>query len=120
MQKLRNFLPTKSNYEDFKAQQMKDDPNAAAVSVSVEPQVGFKIILDDGKATNRKEKDRPPELQVNLIGARHLPDGFGFKKAQGYKVKVKLFPGAVKYESEIQTSSWPKFDQSFKFPLAPL
>jgi len=117
MQKLKNIFPTKANYEDFRAQQIKAEPSLAGAKV--EAQVGFKIFLDNGKATNRKEKDRPPELHVNLIGARHLQDSFGFKKAQGYRVKVKLFPGSTKHESDIQTSSWPKFDQTFKFQLGP-
>lgn len=115
MQKLKNILPTKANYEEFRAQQLKNEPIQAGAKV--EPQLGFRITLDDGKATSRKEKDRPPELHVQLIGARHLQDSFGFKKAQGYRVKVKLFPGNTKYESEIQTSSWPKFDQTFKFQV---
>jgi hypothetical protein len=31
---------------------------------------------------------------------------------------VKLFPGSTKYDSSIQTASWPKFNETFKFPLA--
>lgn len=29
-----------------------------------------------------------PELEVNLIGARHLPSSFGLKTVEGYLVKV--------------------------------
>jgi hypothetical protein len=31
---------------------------------------------------------------------------------------VKLFPGSTKYDSSIQTASWPKFNETFRFPLA--
>jgi hypothetical protein len=31
---------------------------------------------------------------------------------------VKLFPGTSKFDSSIQTSSWPKFNESFRFPMA--
>lgn len=34
--------------------------------------------------------------------------------------QVKLFPGSAKYDSSIQTSSWPKFGETFRFPMAPL
>lgn len=34
--------------------------------------------------------------------------------------QVKLFPGSAKFESSIQTSSWPKFGETFRFPMAPL
>lgn len=80
-----------------------------------------------------------PQLDVHLIGARHLPSNFGLKTVEGYIVKVrielpneacpadcvesvlqvKLFPGSAKFDSSIQTSSWPKFNETFRFPLAP-
>ncbi|XP_058829816.1 uncharacterized protein LOC131689062 [Topomyia yanbarensis] len=59
-----------------------------------------------------------PELKVQLVGARHLPGSFGLKSVEGYMIKVKLFPGAMKFDSSIQTTSWPMFDETFHFPLA--
>ncbi|XP_055610796.1 uncharacterized protein LOC129757550 isoform X2 [Uranotaenia lowii] len=59
-----------------------------------------------------------PELQVHLVGARHLPVSFGLKSVEGYMIKVKLFPGAAKFDSSIQTNSWPTFGETFRFPLA--
>lgn len=31
-----------------------------------------------------------PQLDVHLIGARHLPTNFGLKSVEGYVVKVKF------------------------------
>lgn len=78
-------------------------------------------------------------MDVHLIGARHLPSSFGLKSVEGYIVKVrplmthwqrdanrcksfqvKLFPGSTKFDSSIQSSSWPKFNETFRFPMAPL
>lgn len=35
-----------------------------------------------------KQLNLVPELEVNLIGARHLPSSFGLKSVEGYLVKV--------------------------------
>lgn len=84
MNKLKNLLPTKTTYSNFAASSArKGDAND-----KLEPEVGFKLALDSGKAKNSKEKDRPPELVVTLIGARHLPTSFGLKSVKGYVVKV--------------------------------
>lgn len=112
MDKLKNLLPTKTMYVASPNDNINKNSNK-----QLEPEVGFKLILDSGKAKSSKEKDRPPELLVHLIGARHLPTSFGFKSVQGYQIKVKLFPGSTKFDSNIQKSSWPKFDQTFKFSL---
>lgn len=118
--KLKQFLPTKTNYENTPQATAGSGSNKLnGVTGKIEPEVGFKLTLDTGKARTSKEKDRLPELNVHLLSARHLPTSFGFKSVQGYMVKVKLFPGTNKYDSEIKTTSWPKFDQVFKFGLEP-
>lgn len=33
--------------------------------------------------------------------------------------QVKLFPGSKRLDSTIQTNTWPKFNENFKFPLVP-
>lgn len=33
--------------------------------------------------------------------------------------QVKLFPGTKRLDSSIQTNTWPKFNENFKFPLVP-
>lgn len=89
MNKLKNLLPTKTTYSNFAASSnRKTDTNE-----KFEPEVGFKLALDSGKARNSKEKDRPPELIVTLIGARHLPTSFGLKSVKGYVVKVSSNQG---------------------------
>lgn len=119
LNKLKQLLPTKTLYENTSQATAGNKKKAANGSGKVEPEVGFKLTLDIGKTKTPKEKDHPPELQVHLIGARHLPGSFGLKSVQGYMVKVKLFPGSNKYDSEIKSTSWPKFDQVFKFSLEP-
>ncbi|KAG5681020.1 hypothetical protein PVAND_010486 [Polypedilum vanderplanki] len=81
----------------------------------LEPTVGFKLTLYSSASDNTSSS--VPELEVQLIGARHLPSKFGLKTVEGYMIKVKLFPGTSKFDSSIQTSSWPKFNESFRFPL---
>ncbi|CAH2075315.1 unnamed protein product, partial [Iphiclides podalirius] len=56
-------------------------------------------------------------LYVTVIGARHLPSLFGLSRAHGYLVKVKVFPGESKYETTLQESSWPVWNEDFKFQL---
>jgi hypothetical protein len=58
-----------------------------------------------------------PELEVHLIGARHLPSNFGLKSIEGYQIKVKLFPGDTKFISSILMTSWPKINENFRFPM---
>uniref|UniRef100_A0A336LHV0 CSON014446 protein n=1 Tax=Culicoides sonorensis TaxID=179676 RepID=A0A336LHV0_CULSO len=116
MSKLKNLLPTKTSYSNFAANSTRKTNE----NEKLEPEVGFRLELDSGKAKNSKEKDRPPELIVHLIGARHLPTSFGLKSVKGYVVKVKLFPGSIRHESSIQTASWPKFNDTFSFPMGPV
>ncbi|XP_061496875.1 uncharacterized protein LOC1276792 [Anopheles gambiae] len=86
----------------------------------VEPVVGFRLALhpncSNGNDTNETGSSAP-ELHVHLIGARHLPTSFGLKSVEGFMVKVKLFPGAIKFDSTIQSNSWPEFNETFRFPL---
>lgn len=99
-------------------------------SISLEPEVGFQLTLDPGpcrtngaqvsdgaSGESNKYSNGIPELNVHLIGARHLPSLFGLKTVQGYVIKVKVFPGSTRYESTIQTCTWPKFNENFKFPM---
>lgn len=86
---------------------------------------------------NKDAVHRVPELIVRVNGARHLPSNFGIKSVEGYVVKViyfngycgcgfflffnnlkvKLFPGSLRFDTSIQTCSWPTFNENFKFPL---
>ncbi|XP_030570035.1 uncharacterized protein LOC115769380 [Drosophila novamexicana] len=115
MNKLRTWLP---------GQHAKD---SARHSVTLEPEIGFQITIEmhDQKEDNQQSftaangSSPMPELNVHLIAARHLPSLFGFKIVQGYLIKVKLFPGTKRLDSSIQTNTWPKFNENFKFPLVP-
>ncbi|XP_034481766.1 uncharacterized protein LOC117787365 isoform X2 [Drosophila innubila] len=121
MNKLRNLLP---------GQQSKE---SARQSVTLEPEIGFQITIGTHEQQQNQNQNESalgfsrsngtttamPELNVHLIAARHLPSLFGFKIVQGYLIKVKLFPGTKRLDSSIQTNSWPKFNQNFKFPLVP-
>ncbi|KAJ2947011.1 hypothetical protein O0L34_g16355 [Tuta absoluta] len=78
-----------------------------AGSGSLEPEIGFKLALHPVSKA----------LYVTVIGARHLPSLFGLSRAHGYLVKVKVFPGDSKYETTLQESSWPVWNEDFKFHL---
>ncbi|CAG9785059.1 unnamed protein product [Diatraea saccharalis] len=78
-----------------------------AGSGSLEPEIGFKLSLHPVSKN----------LFVTVIGARHLPSLFGLSRAHGYLVKVKIFPGDSKYETSLQESSWPVWNEDFKFQL---
>jgi hypothetical protein len=63
----------------------------------LEPEVGFKLTFEpsgtpstadgkNGKKTNSEHQ--VPQLNVLLIGARHLPTSFGLKSVEGYMIKV--------------------------------
>ncbi|KAH8301113.1 hypothetical protein KR018_001857 [Drosophila ironensis] len=110
MNKLRSLLPGQAAN------------GASRNSVALEPEIGFQITIDTPKNTDPggiKSSATVPELNVHLIAARHLPSLFGFKIVQGYLIKVKLFPGTKRLDSSIQTNTWPKFNENFKFPLVP-
>ncbi|KAL4706483.1 hypothetical protein ACJJTC_015681 [Scirpophaga incertulas] len=80
-----------------------------AGSGSLDPEIGFKLSLHPVTKV----------LFITVIGARHLPSLFGLSRAHGYLVKVKLFPGDSKYETTLQESSWPVWNEDFKFQLKP-
>lgn len=81
--------------------------NQLAGSGSLEPEIGFKLALQPVSK----------QLYVTVIGARHLPSLFGLSRAHGYLAKVKIFPGESKYETSLQESSWPTWNEDFKFQL---
>lgn len=123
MNKLKTLLHS-SSLDGSKA-------NRANNNERLEPEVGFKLVLDPGSCAGyengNEAANQPsaangsssiPELQVHLVGARHLPVSFGLKSVEGYMIKIKLFPGAAKFDSSIQTASWPVFGETFRFPLA--
>ncbi|BFF98801.1 uncharacterized protein DMAD_06858 [Drosophila madeirensis] len=111
MNKLRSLLP---------GQQAPSQGSSNRHSVVLEPEIGFQITIDTaGGESAAKSSTAVPELNVHLIAARHLPSLFGFKIVQGYLIKVKLFPGTKRLDSTIQTNTWPKFNENFKFPLVP-
>ncbi|KAH8380402.1 hypothetical protein KR009_010510 [Drosophila setifemur] len=112
MNKLRSLLPGQPSN------------GASRHSVTLDPEIGFQITIDTPKNSEQvliggKNAASVPELNVHLIAARHLPSLFGFKIVQGYLIKVKLFPGTKRLDSSIQTNTWPKFNENFKFPLVP-
>lgn len=126
-----------SNFSKFSRKSNKANNNDR-----LDPEVGFKLTLDPGsctgydgdvangnhsssatataKTTTSESSAQTviPELQVHLVGARHLPASFGLKSVEGYMVKIKLFPGTIKLDSSIQTTTWPTFGETFRFPLA--
>ncbi|EDV96094.1 uncharacterized protein LOC6557355 [Drosophila grimshawi] len=114
MNKLRTLMP---------GHNAKD---SARNSVTLEPEICFQITIETHQQTESDQSFKSgsgsaavPELNVHLIAARHLPSLFGFKIVQGYLIKVKLFPGTKRLDSSIQTNTWPKFNENFKFPLVP-
>ncbi|XP_043063709.1 uncharacterized protein LOC108089582 isoform X1 [Drosophila ficusphila] len=110
MNKLRALLPG----------QHSSSNGASRHSVTLDPEIGFQITIENPKNSDpTKGSTNVPELNVHLIAARHLPSLFGFKIVQGYLIKVKLFPGSKRLDSSIQTNTWPKFNENFKFPLVP-
>lgn len=119
LDKLKTFLPSNVLFDESRdsSSVINNEEESSNLFNRIEPEVGFQLLLEGGKGVNKKEKDRPAELHVHLIGARHLPGTLGLKSIKGYMVKVKLFPGIAKFDSDIQTSSWPKFDQIFKFDV---
>ncbi|XP_069705319.1 synaptotagmin-C-like [Periplaneta americana] len=72
------------------------------------PTVGFRVGYTKGTT----------KLEVRVLGARHLPAKVGRTAAGGYTVKVKLFPGREKFETETKPESWPVYNQDFSFEIA--
>lgn len=133
MNKLKTLLHTSSSPAGLgsvsRTSSQHRKANRANNNERVEPEVGFKLVLDPGSCTSYENDDESesannnqpsaagvsasgastsvPELQVHLVGARHLPVSFGLKSVEGYMIKIKLFPGAAKFDSSIQTTSCP-------------
>ncbi|XP_068968096.1 uncharacterized protein [Bombus flavifrons] len=76
-------------------------------TVNLEPEVGIRIV----HSINEKA------LHVTVLGARHLPQNFGFTRVNSYVVKVKLIPGKEKFETTSKNESWPQWNEEFTFPL---
>lgn len=125
--KFKTWLPFNNNNNPNNAEGAKH--RGAKSKGSLDPEVGFQMTLVPGQSVRRDSvaRDKPnhsaaaavPELHVKIIGARHLTSLFGLKVVQGYVVKVKLFPGTLRYDSSIQTASWPTFNETFRFPMEP-
>ncbi|KZC09602.1 PREDICTED: uncharacterized protein LOC107187726 [Dufourea novaeangliae] len=76
-------------------------------TVNLEPEVGIRIVHSNDEKT----------LNVTVLGARHLPQNFGFTRVNSYVVKVKLIPGKEKFETTSKNESWPQWNEEFTFPL---
>ncbi|KOC61804.1 hypothetical protein WH47_03061 [Habropoda laboriosa] len=76
-------------------------------TVNLEPEVGIRIV----HSMNEKA------LHVTVLGARHLPQNFGFTRVNSYVVKVKLIPGKEKFETTSKNESWPLWNEDFTFHL---
>ncbi|CAK9816867.1 hypothetical protein ANTPLA_LOCUS9144 [Anthophora plagiata] len=76
-------------------------------TVNLEPEVGIRIV----HSINEKA------LHVTVLGARHLPQNFGFTRVNSYVVKVKLIPGKEKFETTSKNESWPQWNEEFTFHL---
>ncbi|KAL6267554.1 hypothetical protein P5V15_000629 [Pogonomyrmex californicus] len=76
-------------------------------TVNLEPEVGIRIVHSPNDKT----------LNVTVLGARHLPQNFGFTRVNSYVVKVKLIPGKEKFETTTKNESWPQWNEEFVFPL---
>ncbi|XP_018318903.1 uncharacterized protein LOC108732533 [Agrilus planipennis] len=71
------------------------------------PELGFKL----------SHNEHTKQLKVKVIGARHLPTSYGSIRPEGYLVKVKVYPGSEKLETQMVKESWPTFNQEFTFDL---
>ncbi|KYN31528.1 hypothetical protein ALC56_14409 [Trachymyrmex septentrionalis] len=76
-------------------------------TVNLEPEIGIRIMHSSNDKT----------LNVTVLGARHLPQNFGFTRVNSYVVKVKLIPGKDKFETTSRNESWPQWNEEFVFPL---
>lgn len=77
-------------------------------TANLEPEIGIKIV----------HSPTAKALYVTVIGARHLPQNFGFTRVNSYVVKVKLLPGKEKFETTPRNESWPSWNEEFTFPLS--
>lgn len=76
-------------------------------TVNLEPEVGVRVV----HSPNDKA------LHVTVLGARHLPQNFGFTRVNSYVVKVKLIPGKDRFETTSRNESWPQWNEEFTFHL---
>ncbi|XP_026476783.1 uncharacterized protein LOC113382768 [Ctenocephalides felis] len=85
--------------------------NANANKTSSEPEIGFTLDLNQ----------RDQEVAVTVTRAKNLPTKFGLKQVKGYFLKVKLYPGQKKYESNtvpVTNSSDTIFNEVFRFSVS--
>ncbi|CAL1676239.1 unnamed protein product [Lasius platythorax] len=95
--KLRNFIDNN----------LKTVSTPLDRTVNLEPEVGIRIVHSPNDKT----------LHVTVLGARHLPQNFGFTRVNSYVVKVKLIPGKEKFETTTKNESWPQWNEGFTFLL---
>ncbi|KAH0568529.1 uncharacterized protein LOC123263780 [Cotesia glomerata] len=76
-------------------------------TTTLEPEIGIRIVHSPYDKT----------LRVTVLGARHLPQNFGFTRVNSYVVKVKFFPGKEKFETTSKNESWPQWNEEFTFHL---
>ena len=99
--KLKSYLPFASDSISHRQKKTK------RLLDNLEPEVGFKLTLcannrnedkNSGNQTtttsssseNKYGNCNVPELNVTIIGARHLPSVFGMKTVEGYCIKVSI------------------------------
>ncbi|XP_029159957.1 uncharacterized protein LOC114931964 [Nylanderia fulva] len=95
--KIRNFIDTN----------LKTVSTPLDRTVNLEPEVGIRIVHSPNDKT----------LHVTVLGARHLPQNFGFTRVNSYVVKVKLIPGKEKFETTTKNESWPQWNEGFTYHL---
>ncbi|KAL0133015.1 hypothetical protein PUN28_000627 [Cardiocondyla obscurior] len=95
--KIRNFIDSS----------LKNVSTPLDRTVNLEPEIGIRIMHSPNEKT----------LSVVVLGARHLPQNFGFTRVNSYVVKVKLIPGKEKFETTSRNESWPQWNEEFVFHL---
>ncbi|KAG8036537.1 hypothetical protein G9C98_003859 [Cotesia typhae] len=76
-------------------------------TTTLEPEIGIRIVHSPYDKT----------LRATVLGARHLPQNFGFTRVNSYVVKIKFFPGKEKFETTSKNESWPQWNEEFTFHL---
>jgi hypothetical protein len=102
-----NKLKAISRSVSFSSRSSNASKNNGHEKDKLEPTVGFKLTLHESDTTcgggeQHTSSSRAcarrsfsslsfsvPELEVQLLGARHLPSSFGLKTVEGYMIKVK-------------------------------
>ncbi|KAK0182625.1 hypothetical protein PV327_000741 [Microctonus hyperodae] len=95
--KIKNFIDTS----------LKNVTTPLDRTANLEPEIGIRIVHSSNEKT----------LRVTVLGARHLPQNFGFTRVNSYVVKIKFFPGKEKFETTSKNESWPQWNEEFIFPL---